>query len=74
MVTKGKKTAVPLLGGITEIAEMANRPRPVVCNWADRGTKGFPAPLANLAAGRVWDLDEVGAWLRAHPEMEGEQA
>ncbi len=57
------------LGGISEIARRTGRPRPVVCNWADRGTKGFPERIADLAAGRVWDMDEVEAWLTKHPEM-----
>lgn len=27
----------------------------------------FPAPVATLAAGRVWALPAVGEWMAAHP-------
>lgn len=60
---------MPRLGGISEISERTGRPRPVVCNWADRATRGFPQAVATLKSGRVWDMDEVEAWLRRHPEM-----
>jgi hypothetical protein len=57
------------LGGISEISERTGRPRPVVCNWADRRTKGFPLPYATLSSGRVWDMDAVERWLQSHREM-----
>ncbi|MBE1487263.1 hypothetical protein [Plantactinospora soyae] len=28
--------------------------------------KGFPDPLAVLAAGRIWDKDEVADWIAKH--------
>nr|MDT0658492.1 hypothetical protein [Micromonospora sp. DSM 115978] len=28
--------------------------------------KGFPDPLAVLAAGRIWDRDEVAGWIAKH--------
>lgn len=52
-----------VLGGIAEIAKRAGRPKPVVCNWADRGTYGFPKPLATLEMGRVWNMTEIEEWL-----------
>lgn len=53
--------------GLSEVAEIIRvsrqRALQLVRDYAD-----FPAPLAELAAGRVWDRAAVEAWASAHPE------
>lgn len=51
------------LVGINEIAELANVSRQAVTNWRAR-FRDFPKPLKELAAGPVFDLDQVKSWLR----------
>jgi prophage regulatory protein len=34
--------------------------------------RSFPAPVAELQQGNVWDADEVEAWIREHrPDLDG---
>jgi predicted DNA-binding transcriptional regulator AlpA len=53
--------------GVAEIAELlgvtSQRAGQIVRDHAD-----FPAPIATLAAGRVWDLAAVKAWMADHPD------
>lgn len=56
----------PALGGITEIATHLGVARSTVVGWTKRAEKiGMPAPLAELAAGPVYDLTAVADWYRA---------
>lgn len=51
------------LVGIIEIGQLLGASR----QRADRLTKKneFPAPIADLASGRIWERDKVEAWARA---------
>lgn len=49
--------------GVAEIAADLGVPRSTVSMWdARRRTNGFPEPVAELAMGPVYDLEEVRAW------------
>lgn len=48
------------LGGVTEVAEVLGVSRQRLLKLRER--RDFPAPLADLAQGPVWDLDAVGMW------------
>jgi hypothetical protein len=50
-----------VLAGTTEIAEHFGVRTNVVGNWISR-YPDFPAPVAELAMGRAWDLNEVVDW------------
>lgn len=56
------------LVGLAEIAELAGVSRQAVANWVSRHPS-FPAPLARLAAGPVWDRAPVSAWLESQGLM-----
>jgi len=49
--------------GLTEIADMFGISRQRVDQLA--ATKGFPEPVAELAAGRVWKRADIVAWAKA---------
>lgn len=53
--------------GVSEIAELlgvtSQRAGQITRDHAD-----FPAPIATLAAGRVWELEAVKAWIARHPD------
>ena len=51
------------LVGIKEIAEMAGKSRQAVANWRVRNSD-FPTPIAELAAGPVFQRSQVRSWLR----------
>ncbi len=57
------------LVGLAEVAEMTGRTKQAVCNWIGRGNQGFPAPVAHLAATKVWDREQVEVWMQGHPEL-----
>lgn len=48
------------LGGPLEIGERFGVSRVTVWNWSQRDD--FPAPVARLARGAVYDMREVQAW------------
>ena len=50
------------LVGLTEIAEMLTVSRQRVDQLAAR--EDFPAPIAVLSAGRIWDKAAVERWMR----------
>lgn len=50
------------LVSLAEIAEMAGVTRQAVANWTARHAS-FPAPLARLAAGPIWERASVAQWL-----------
>ena len=52
----------PRLVGVAEAAEVLGWDKRRVITYVDRGA--FPAPLASLAGGRVWALDDVRAFAR----------
>jgi chromosome partitioning protein len=49
--------------GLQEIAALAKVTRAAVANWRTR-LKGFPEPIAQLAAGPVFRRDQVITWLK----------
>ncbi len=51
------------LVGLAEIAEMLGVTRQRVHQLTQ--TPGFPAPVATLSAGRIYDREAVEAWARA---------
>ncbi len=55
------------LVGLTEIAAMLGvsrqRAGQIVRDYDD-----FPAPVAELASGRIWETAAVRAWAEAHPD------
>jgi predicted DNA-binding transcriptional regulator AlpA len=63
MTTTVSAVAEEDLVGTAEISEMLG----VVRQYVDRLSRqeGFPAPVAELAAGRVWRRDDVEAWAKA---------
>lgn len=50
-----------VIAGLQEIAAHFGVQANVVGNWAARNPD-FPEPLADLARGRVWDLNEIVEW------------
>lgn len=50
------------LAGLEEIARALEVSRSTVIRWA--ASSGFPRPVAELKAGRVWLLPEVRGWHR----------
>jgi hypothetical protein len=57
------------LFGLHEIAEHYAISRQLAAKWTRRSD--FPAPVAELAMGKVWDLDAVIAWGEKHGRQEG---
>ncbi|MDQ3641791.1 MAG: helix-turn-helix domain-containing protein [Actinomycetota bacterium] len=55
------------LVGIAEIAEMLGVSRQRVGQLAS-SYDDFPAPVAELAAGRIWNRADVERWMAAHPD------
>ena len=49
------------LGGVTEVADELGISRQRVAELRERPE--FPGPIAEIAAGPIWDLDEIEAWL-----------
>ena len=48
------------LGGIKEIANYYEISPQLAYKWSRQ--RGFPPPVAALAQGKVWNLDEIEAW------------
>lgn len=55
------------LVGLSEIASMLGVTRQRASQLV-RDYDDFPPPVAELAAGRVWETGAVEAWAKAHPE------
>jgi prophage regulatory protein len=51
--------------GAREIAERLGSKRTVYVHDLRRRHPDFPAPVATLSAGLVWDWEEVEAWAKA---------
>lgn len=54
-------TNTTVLAGVRETAAHFNVAPNVVGNWIAR-YNDFPEPAADLAMGRVWDLNEIVEW------------
>ena len=50
----------PTLLGMTELAELYGVSRQTATGW--RRQTDFPKPIADLAMGPVWDLEDLKAW------------
>lgn len=61
------------LMGLAEIAKLAGVSPQAVSNWQKR-KEDFPAPLAQLASGAVWDGAVVRAWLDENGLLPGKGA
>ncbi|WP_261556251.1 serine/threonine-protein kinase [Frankia tisae] len=48
------------MGGVTEVAEILGVSRQRVAKLRDRAD--FPDPIAEIAQGPIWDLDEIKEW------------
>jgi predicted DNA-binding transcriptional regulator AlpA len=57
------------LAGIKEIATYYDISPQLAYKWSRR--HDFPAPLATLAQGNVWDLDEIERWGTRHGRTKG---
>jgi predicted DNA-binding transcriptional regulator AlpA len=55
------------LVGISEIAQMLGVSRQRAVQLVG-GYDDFPAPNATLAARRIWERNQVEAWMAKHPE------
>lgn len=49
------------IAGTNELAQHFGVSPAVLCNWAARYAD-FPTPVADLAMGRVWDVNVVVEW------------
>ena len=54
------------LVGLSEIATMLGVSRQRADQLV-RDYEDFPAPVAELASGRIWETSAVEAWANAHP-------
>ena len=57
------------LVGLTEISELLHLSRQRV-DQIVRSDPSFPAPVAELRAGRVWKGDEIERWARRSGRLE----
>lgn len=62
-------TAPRRLFGIAEIADHYAISKQLAQKWTTHSA--FPAPLAELAMGKVWDAGQVIAWGDAHGRRAG---
>ena len=53
------------LVGVYEIAQRAGVTKGLVHKWRERHPDSFPAPVAELAAGPVWQWQQIEQWLAA---------
>jgi predicted DNA-binding transcriptional regulator AlpA len=56
--------AVTELLGLTDIARLLGRSKPVVVGYAQR--PDFPRPLGKTASGRVWRRSDIERWRSRH--------
>lgn len=54
------------LVGMAEVTELLGTSRQRAQEIIERRKPPFPTPLAVLKAGRIWDRDEVVAWIAAN--------
>jgi hypothetical protein len=55
--------------GLTEIADYYAIRKQLADKWSRHSA--FPAPVEQLARGRVWDMEQVIAWGVAHGRSKG---
>lgn len=58
------------IGDMAAIAEDVGVSPATVKSWRQRHDD-FPEPIATLAIGPVWDLEEVTEWIASHPRTRG---
>jgi len=61
------------LVGISEIAALTQTSRSAVSNWVTRD-RSFPAPVANLACGQIWDKKDIELWLKRNRHLQESDA
>lgn len=61
-----------ILLGIAELADEFDTSRQRAHQIAN--TKGFPEPIARLAMGPIWSLDDVQSWVMKHPRRRTKEA
>lgn len=64
-LSKSQREVLAQLVGQTDIAQRYGISRAVVNAWISRHDS-FPAPVAEVAAGRFYLRDEVDAWMAAN--------
>jgi chromosome partitioning protein len=69
MYTDARMAADDIVG-INEIAELAGVTRQAVVNWRTRADD-FPAPVAELASGPVFEKSKIKSWLRKYRRSGG---
>ncbi len=67
----GSDVAAELVS-VSEIAMRASRSINTVQSWRRRNSD-FPTPLAQLAAGPIWEWPAIDAWVRGHARARAEQ-
>lgn len=60
-ITAAQRALLDDLAGTSDIAQALGVTRGLVSVWTTRYAD-FPAPVVELAAGKVWRLSEVRAW------------
>ena len=72
-MTESVLTAPGVLMSLTDVAELAEKDRPLATKWTRRGI-GFPAPAGGDAARPLFDPREVADWLLATGRINSERA
>jgi hypothetical protein len=54
--------------GLAEVAEFIGRNLAMMRRIVDDPTEAFPAPVASLAATKVWDRAQVEVWKAGHEQ------
>src|SRR5689334_4821184 len=72
MIHKHEPLKLELMG-LYEVAQVAGVTPQAVSNWVSR-KPSFPAPLALLASGAVWDGSVIRAWLTEQQLVPGDKA
>jgi hypothetical protein len=62
----------PALVGVAEAAAILGWDKRRVATYIERGS--FPAPVASLASGRVWRLEDVESFARAFRRRQARRA
>jgi predicted DNA-binding transcriptional regulator AlpA len=57
------------LVAIGEITEMLGYGSRQGADYAIRRAEDFPAPIADLSAGRIWVRSDVEEWMGKHPDL-----
>lgn len=69
--TRMTPPAYERLGGLSEVARLVDRQRPVVSNWNATESLHTPEPVLRTTATPIWDLRAWREFGRAHPELMG---